>query len=150
MLPWGADTAAASALVEELNEKIEQYFSQCDLRGSSPTPAPGCKPVRRRLAGLDITSTELLRKWIANAPLAPPREDGVLDLAAGSIQTTKPSFTRWRRRCCRALNLADSSGCGSYCRLAEGAGAAGSVPRLGRRQPAPALGLSSGAAGRSA
>lgn len=108
VLPWGADTAAASALVEELSEKIEQYFSQCDLLRVEPNAGARMQASPETLAGLDITNTELLRKWTLNAPLAPPREDGVLDLSGrlnpnyeGKLQALAATVLP------RALNLAD-------------------------------------------
>ncbi|HRI51360.1 MAG TPA: hypothetical protein PLW65_14365 [Pseudomonadota bacterium] len=80
-IPWGEATAAAAALIEELNDKVEQYFSQCDLLRVEPNAAARMQASAETLAGIDITSTEVLRKWTLSAPLAPPREDGLLDLS---------------------------------------------------------------------
>ena len=81
VMPWGEATAAAAALIEELNDKVEQYFSQCDLLRVEPNAAARMQASAETLAGIDITSTEVLRKWTLSAPLAPPREDGLLDLS---------------------------------------------------------------------
>lgn len=81
VMPWGADTAAAAARIEEVNDKVEQYFSQCDLLRVEPNAAARMQASAETLAGIDITSTETLRKWTLGAPLAPPREDGLLELS---------------------------------------------------------------------
>lgn len=79
-LPWGPETAAASALIEEVLPKVEQYFAQCDLLKLEQHAAGRMQATPEVLAGLDITNTDALRKWAVNAPLAPPRVDGLLDL----------------------------------------------------------------------
>ena len=81
VMPWGEATPAAAALIEELNDKVEQYFSQCDLLRVEPNAAARMQASAETLAGIDITSTEVLRKWTLSAPLAPPRDDGLLDLS---------------------------------------------------------------------
>ena len=81
---WGDATADAFLLVEELAPKIDQYFAQCDLLRLEHNAAARMHASPEVLAALDISDTETLRRWVHSAPLAPPREDGVLDLGAGA------------------------------------------------------------------
>lgn len=79
-LPWDADTAAAGDLVEKLNAKVAQYFALCDLLALEPNASTRLQASPEALAELDVKKAEPILAWVENAPLAPPRRDGQLNL----------------------------------------------------------------------
>ena len=66
---WGDDTAAAAALVRELDAKIEAYFLRCSWESQTGAPKPD--------AAAQPTADEL-EEALRKAPLAAPRDDGAL------------------------------------------------------------------------
>lgn len=79
--PYGADTAAALAAVEALNNKIEDYFMRCKLiafnSGCSATLAVSAEKIGE-LNALDLSTCGA---QIASYPIASPDEKGVLPFA---------------------------------------------------------------------
>lgn len=80
VLPLGADTAAAVAQVQAIAPKVAQYFAQCALLGAEAQAGARLQATTEELAALDVRSPAAIEAWLDQAPLAPPRADGVLDL----------------------------------------------------------------------
>lgn len=75
--PWGPETDAAAALVDELDPKIEEFFLHCDLARLQGAPAEATK-----LA--DPSDPAAIERHLLASPIAAPNADGVLKLDAVS------------------------------------------------------------------
>jgi hypothetical protein len=80
--PWGADTAAAVALVDELDAKLEEYFLHCALTAQHGAHAERLRLAEEELRALVAAAPDDLKARLARAALATPRPDGVLALDA--------------------------------------------------------------------
>ncbi|MCK6523809.1 hypothetical protein L6R49_20560, partial [Myxococcota bacterium] len=76
VLPLGDKTEAALAALDTLREKLDQYFLICDAVALDPALAARSWPDG---AGADLLDTAAATAFLARAPLARPRPDGVLD-----------------------------------------------------------------------
>jgi hypothetical protein len=110
VLPWGSETVAAADLVRELAPKIEQYFWQCDLLRQEPGAAPRLHLAPEEIAKLAIDDASKIQRQLAEAPLAPPRADGLLAADAAANPYYEVRLRRLRETVLsRALGHADQA-----------------------------------------
>ena len=74
--PLGDSTEAALAALESVSDKLHQYFLICDAVALDPALAARSWPDG---AGADLLDPVAATAFLARAPLARPRPDGVLD-----------------------------------------------------------------------
>lgn len=77
---WGAATPQAYELVISLEDKIEQYFTQCAMVRFDERVAAQMKLQDKELAEMDFTDKEAMETRLKNGPLAPPNVGGILNL----------------------------------------------------------------------
>jgi hypothetical protein len=92
--PWADDTASAAKLVKEFDEKLEQYFWQCDLLRQEPTAVAKARVPAAELDALSPNDQEAIQKTLAFAPITEPRADGTLPLDAPLNPYYEVSFTK--------------------------------------------------------
>lgn len=80
--PWGDNTASAAALVKEFDEKLEQYFWQCDLLRQEPTAVAKARIPAAELDALSPNDQAAIQKALAFAPITEPLANGTLPLDA--------------------------------------------------------------------
>ncbi len=80
IMPWGAATPAAYDLIWALDEKVAQYFSQCDMVRFDLRAAEQMRLRESELDGLDFSDRHVLEARLRAAPLAAPNPDAVLDM----------------------------------------------------------------------
>jgi len=80
VMPWGLDTAAAYELVASLDDKLEQYFTQCAIVRFDRRAADQMQFREAELDELDFGDRQGMEARLRAAPLAVPNPDGVLDL----------------------------------------------------------------------
>jgi len=80
IMPWGAATPAAYELVAALDDKVEQYFTQCDMVRFDLRAAEQMRLRQSELDELDFSDRDVLEARLRAAPLAAPNPDAVLDL----------------------------------------------------------------------
>lgn len=78
LMPWGADTEAAAALVAAHDGKIEEFFWHCDLLKQQSTEALRLK--EDDLRALSAKDGATIEKYMTESPLATPVSAGVLAL----------------------------------------------------------------------
>ena len=78
--PLGADTAAAAALVAGLRPRLELHWARCDLVAHEQGAAARLAATPEALAALDVKDPAAIRKFLEEAPLAPPDPQGRIDL----------------------------------------------------------------------
>ncbi|MBK7756267.1 MAG: hypothetical protein IPI35_07630 [Deltaproteobacteria bacterium] len=76
VLPLGDSTEDALAALEAISDKLHQYFLICDAVALDPALAARSWPDG---AGADLLDPVAATAFLARAPLARPRPDGVLD-----------------------------------------------------------------------
>ncbi len=77
---WGTATPQAYELVISLEDKIEQYFTQCAMVRFDERVAAQMKLRDKEFEEMDFTDKEAMETRLKNAPLAPPEVEGILDL----------------------------------------------------------------------
>jgi len=92
--PWADDTASAAKLVKEFDEKLEQYFWQCDLLRQEPTAVSKARIPAADLDALSPNDQEAIQKALAFAPISEPRADGTLPLDAPLNPFYEVNFTK--------------------------------------------------------
>lgn len=78
IMPLGADTGEAFALLARLREKIDQYFAQCEAVALDERAAERIRGDDERLETLDLSDRESIAAFMTGSPLALPRPDGLL------------------------------------------------------------------------
>lgn len=81
IMPLGADTPAAFALLASVGEKLDQYFAQCEAVTLDAAMAVHMGPRAAELEGLDLGDPAAVKDLLRKAPLARARAEGVLDFA---------------------------------------------------------------------
>ena len=79
ILPWGDETPAAAKLVAELDVKIEQFFSLCDLVKVDARTAERIRLSEQDLENLDFSDPRAIEKKLMEAPLQTPNPEGILN-----------------------------------------------------------------------
>ena len=79
ILPWGGETPAAAKLVAELDVKIDQFFSLCDLVKVDARTAERIRLSEQDLKNLDFCDPQAIEKKLMEAPLQTPNPKGVLN-----------------------------------------------------------------------
>ncbi len=82
-LPLGEATAAAHALVAELDAKVVDFFTRCDLAAFDERAAGVLNPSEDALKALAPTALQAGAAAISDLPLAHVNADGQLPLASG-------------------------------------------------------------------
>ena len=82
VMPWGAETPQAYELVASLEEKIEQYFTQCAMVSFDERSAAQMQLRQKELEEIDFTDKSMMEERLRNAPLALPSPKGILDFEA--------------------------------------------------------------------
>ena len=82
VMPWGAETPQAYELVVSLEEKIEQYFTQCAMVRFDERSAAQMQLRQKELEEIDFTDKSMMEARLKNAPLALPNPKGILELEA--------------------------------------------------------------------
>ena len=80
IMPLGAKTADAFALVSNVRAKLDQYFAQCEAAAFDPRAVGRFRPDEEQLARMDFSDPQAIEKFIEGSPLAPPRADRTLDM----------------------------------------------------------------------
>lgn len=80
LAPLGEATGAAVAAIEAVEEKLRQYFLQCDLLHEEPAVAGRFRLDEEEAKAFDVGDPAAIAARLRGAPLATPRADGVLDL----------------------------------------------------------------------
>ena len=78
--PWGAETAAAVALIDALDGKIEGYFWHCDLLRQEAQSAERLRLGDDEWKALRAKDEQAIQQYLAGSPLAPPTAEGRLAL----------------------------------------------------------------------
>jgi len=79
LLPWGGETPAAAKLVAELDVKIDQFFSLCDLVKVDARTAERIRLSEQDLKNLDFCDPQTIKKKLMEAPLQTPNPEGILN-----------------------------------------------------------------------
>ena len=79
ILPWGGETPAAAKLVAELDVKIDQFFSLCDLVKVDARTAERIRLSEQDLKNLDFCDPQAIEKKLMEAPLQTPNPEGILN-----------------------------------------------------------------------
>ncbi|MEA3490225.1 MAG: hypothetical protein U9R44_07840 [Candidatus Omnitrophota bacterium] len=82
VMPWGTETPQAYELMAGLEEKIEEYFTQCAMVRFDERAAAQMQLRQKELDEIDFTDKPMMKARIKDAPLAVPNPDGILDLEA--------------------------------------------------------------------
>ena len=72
IMPLGAQTPEAFALLASVRDKIDQYFAQCEAVAFDPRVAQHIGPCDAEIANLDLTTPAAIEEFRRNAPLAKP------------------------------------------------------------------------------
>ena len=82
VMPWGTETPQAYELVVSLEEKIEQYFTQCAMVRFDERSAHQMQLRQKELEEIDFANKPMMEERLKNAPLTLPNPKGVLDFEA--------------------------------------------------------------------
>ena len=82
VMPWGKETPQAYELMTSLEEKIEQYFTQCAMVGFDERARHKMQLRQKELEEIDFTDKSVMETRIKDAPLATPNPKGILELEA--------------------------------------------------------------------
>lgn len=96
VMPLGPATPSAFAALTALEEKLEQYFAQCELLvlDSAFSTRVGWKgPL---LEEADLSNATAIDSVLRKAPLAPPRPDSILDFDGPMNPAWRESVRRFR------------------------------------------------------
>ena len=99
IMPLGADTPAAHAVMSRHADKLDLYFEQCGLVRFQSSAAAFTGWKRADLADVDFAESGPIREYLGNMPIAQPAGDAVLPLAGELIN---PAYRAW------VAQLADS------------------------------------------
>ncbi|MCK4851580.1 MAG: hypothetical protein KAS86_00555, partial [Candidatus Omnitrophica bacterium] len=80
VMPWGAETPRAYQLVAGLGEKIEQYFTQCEIVAFDERARDEMRFSQKELEETDFTDQQAMEARLKDAPLAAPGPEGILSL----------------------------------------------------------------------
>ncbi len=72
IMPLGAQTPEAFALLVSVRDKIDQYFAQSEAVAFDPRVAQHIGPCDAEIANLDLTTPAAIEEFRRNAPLAKP------------------------------------------------------------------------------
>ena len=72
IMPLGAQTPEAFALLASVRDKIDQHFAQCEAVAFDPRVAQHIGPCDAEIANLDLTTPAAIEEFRRNAPLAKP------------------------------------------------------------------------------
>ena len=98
IMPWGKDTPQAYQIITALDEKIEEYFTQCSLLDFDPQASEKIKIRQEEINKLDSTNHIDIESWLKNAPLALPGTDGILDLEGKINPAYKNSLSELKEK----------------------------------------------------
>ena len=79
VMPLGAPTPDAFALLVGLRTKVDQYFAQCQVVAFDPRTAGRVGVNEAELSSLDGDDPKAIEEFIRTSPLSKPRADRVLD-----------------------------------------------------------------------
>ncbi len=82
VMPWGIETPQAYELMTSLEEKIEQYFTQCTMVRLDERTRAQMQLRQKELDEIDFMDKSMMETRIKDAPLAAPDPKGILDLEA--------------------------------------------------------------------
>ncbi|MBL7068907.1 MAG: hypothetical protein ISS34_03540, partial [Candidatus Omnitrophica bacterium] len=82
VMPWGNETSQAYGLIASLEEKIEQYFTQCAMVRFDERAAAEMQLRQKELEEIDFMDKSIMETRIKDAPLAIPNPKGILELEA--------------------------------------------------------------------
>ena len=80
VMPWERETPQAYELMAGLEEKIEQYFTQCTMVRFDERAAAQMQLRQKELEEIDFMDKSMMETRIKDAPLAVPNPEGILDL----------------------------------------------------------------------
>jgi len=109
LFPLGSATPTSAALVEELEEKLQQYFLQCDLLREEPELAARFKLDAEAAAAFPVADSKAIEERLKVAALAPPRPDGILAADAPINPHYAPMVARLRNEVLTPLLGADQT-----------------------------------------
>ena len=78
IMPLGADTPRAYAVLASLEKKIDQYFAQCKVLVLEQRSAERMSLTEAQLQNLDLDELEVIDQVLKQAPLAKPAPDALL------------------------------------------------------------------------
>ncbi len=84
-LPFGEETASNHAAMSALKDKIDDYFTTCELISLDRVNAIRFETTPENLPELDITSRQAIADYIASAPLSTPDPSSKLQLMTDRI-----------------------------------------------------------------
>ncbi len=77
---WGPATTQAWQAIEALDDKLQQFFVQCDMVRYDHRALQAMRLSEEELTRFDFSAADTLNERIRQAPLAEPDPEGVLDL----------------------------------------------------------------------
>jgi len=80
IMPLGSHTLSSYNAYAAIRDKIDQYFSQCNALELDPKLADHIGPREAELQETDFDNPEEITTLLLEAPLSPPRADGILVL----------------------------------------------------------------------
>ena len=80
IMPWGTETPPAFELISNLEEKIEQYFTQCDMIRFDERAAVQMRLRQKELEEIDFSDKLAMKARLKGAPLTLPNAKGILNL----------------------------------------------------------------------
>jgi hypothetical protein len=82
VMPWGTETPQVYELMTGLEEKIEQYFTQCAMIEFDERARAQMQLRQKELEEIDFTNKSIMEARIKDAPLTAPNAKGILELEA--------------------------------------------------------------------
>ncbi len=78
--PWGSDIDGIYQTISEIEDKVNQFFHQCNLVSLDSRVMEGIQLNEEELKRIDFSNSVQMEKQMEEAPLSPPRADGLLPL----------------------------------------------------------------------
>ena len=78
--PWGGETPDAWKMIEAIDAKIEEYFTQCEMIAFDERSAKSMLLTDGELKELNFADSAVMANRLGEAPLSTPNAEGKLDL----------------------------------------------------------------------
>ena len=82
IMPFGPDTPEMYQLITNLDQKVEEYFTQCEMVRFDSRAASQMQLSVKELEELDFSNREVMESRLKTAPLAFPDQNAILDFNA--------------------------------------------------------------------
>jgi len=83
IMPWGDQTPQAYEVISSLQEKVDEYFTQCAMVRLDERIQTRIMTGQGELKDFDFRDKSKMQAYLKDAPLAVPNPKGILDLETG-------------------------------------------------------------------